>query len=400
MGRPHRGGPPAQPVLRRQRAGLYDLARPREGSLYAALNRHGAERAEWTDALKFLSWAREEGRGHGPFDFLSHMLSRLDTEGRSQRQRLITRLGEEAGDAAEALLAEALAAEAAGITDLERFAVRLERAEIEVKREMEAASGQVRVMTVHGAKGLEAPIVFLPDAATPPRPARGGLLRTEEGGFLFAPRSAEDSPASAAARERARAAGEAESLRLLYVAMTRARDRLIVAGRLGVRETEPHAESWYARLAHALDDPTIAPEVTELEDGDLALRRYGPGPRLRPGRRPGKRRAGRGPRLDPPIRPARSGPGRICQPLDVCGAPAWRGAVSPLAAVGTLGRFRRGELIHKLLQRLPDLPHAERTAHALRLPRPRARSLPRTAPRDGHGRPRRAGGSSLRSRLG
>ena len=345
--------------------GLYDLAQGRSLSLYAALTSRSGERSEWADAARFLSWAREEGRSHGPFDFIAHVLSRLDGEGRSQRQRLATRLGEEAEDAAEALLAEALNAEAAGITDLERFAVALERTTVEVKREMEAASGQVRVMTVHGAKGLEAPIVILPDAAAAPRAARGGLLMTEDGGFLYAPRTADDTPASEEARGLARWKGEAESLRLLYVALTRARDRLVICGRLAAGKAV-HPASWYARLAQAFDDPALSDAVREVQDGDLALRRYGPDPTWALSAEPVAAESSALPAWAQAFAPTEGPLADYASPSTF--AERRRGpAPSPLAAVGGLGRFRRGELIHKLLQRLPDLPVEDRGAAAAEL---------------------------------
>ena len=346
---------------------LFDLAQPRgKASLYSELNRRSGERPAWRDASAFLSWARNEGLSHGPFDFLSHVLTRLDGEGRSQRRRLVTRLGEEAQDAAEALLAEALSAESKGITDLERFALHLERSEIEVKREMEGAGDQVRVMTVHGAKGLEAPIVILPDAATPPRAAKGGLLPTEDGGWLFAPRSADDTEASAAARARALDKAEAESLRLLYVALTRARDRVIVCGRIAADKDAAHERSWYARLEQAFDDPALASDVREVDEPEFTLRRYGPDPETAPVVEAAPDETTPLPDWAAAFAPTESPLADYASPSTL--AERRRGpAPSPLAAVGGLGRFRRGDLIHKLLQRLPDLPAAVRADRAAML---------------------------------
>ena len=128
---------------------------------------------------------------------------------------------------------------------MKRLVAALERADIQVKRELDTETesgplevrrgGDVRVMTVHGAKGLEAPIVILPDTTSKPPPHRGALLKTEAGGFLFAPRKADDCEASAEARELAERRAAEEQLRLLYVALTRARDRVIVTGRLSAR---------------------------------------------------------------------------------------------------------------------------------------------------------------------
>src|SRR5262249_46377326 len=134
---------------------------------------------------------------------------------------------------------EALAAERRGVVELERFVDAMAGSEIEVKREQEdperqgsgrPGEGEVRVMTTHGAKGLEAPGVILPDTSTRATVQGTPLLKCADGGFLWAPRKAEDCPASAAARGERERAGDHESLRLLYVALTRARDRLIVGG--------------------------------------------------------------------------------------------------------------------------------------------------------------------------
>jgi ATP-dependent helicase/nuclease subunit A len=343
--------------------GLFDLAYGREGSLWAALGARAGERPEWGDALAFLMWAQEQARTRTPFSFLGRVLSYLDRQGRSVRQRILTRLGHEAEDALDELLAEALKAEARGLYDLERFAAALERSEIQVKRELEAGGGEVRVMTVHGAKGLEAPIVILPEAAgAPPKPV-GPLLRTRNGGFLFAPRKADDGAASAEARAFEAERQAEESLRLLYVALTRARDRVIIAGRLpgNAKDGAPDPGSWYARITAAFDRPEIADQSRMIGE----VRRFGADPPPAP--------AARGALKLPPLPDwARRAPPH--EPLSArYAAPSLLAEVergpspSPLARSRGLGRFRRGELIHKLLEVLPDLPAAARADGARRL---------------------------------
>ena len=141
----------------------------------------------------------------------------------------------------DAFLAQALCAERRGTRDLETFLAEMAQSELVIKREQETAeggedAGEVRVMTVHGAKGLEAPVVILPDTTTKASPQGTALLACDDGGFLWAPRSKEDSPASAEARQVRDQACAEESARLLYVALTRARDRLIVCGVKGKRD--------------------------------------------------------------------------------------------------------------------------------------------------------------------
>ena len=205
---------------------LYALAQPDRGSLWGALKARAGERPEWAAALAFFETARAESRSRPPFDFYARLLGRTDDEGRSMRARILTRLGREAEQALDAFLAEALAAESRGVRDLESFAAEMAQSEIEVKRQQDEGKGEVRVMTVHGAKGLEAPVVILPDTATRATAQGGPLLDAEGAGFLWSARKADDCEASDAARQARTDAGDRESLRLLYVALTRARRRL------------------------------------------------------------------------------------------------------------------------------------------------------------------------------
>ena len=155
----------------------------------------------------------------------------------------------------------------------------LAEADIEVKRELEAARGEVRVMTVHGAKGLEAPIVILPDTTAVAKPRLGGLLTTEDGGFLWAPRKAADCAESRAAREFATAKLARESLRLLYVALTRARDRLVVCGTLPVNRKCPDGGCWYELVEAAFDGERLGGQVRTLAaPGGGEFKRFGANP--------------------------------------------------------------------------------------------------------------------------
>ncbi len=340
---------------------LFALAHGRGGaSLWARLNARAPERPEWAAARDFLSWARAEAGTRPPFDLYSRVLSRLDADGRSMRLRLLTRFGREAEDAIEAFLGEALGLEKRRVHDLERFLDEMVRTDLEVKREAEDLGGEVRVMTVHGAKGLEAPIVILPDTTTRARAQGGPLLESQGGGFLWAPRKPEDCPASADARTAREQAADQESLRLLYVALTRARDRLVIAG---VKMAEQfYRGSWHEIAMRGLERAEIAAGTRVIEDDGEGMSRYGADP---------VPAAAIGARGEPitalPAWARRFAP---AEPLVVRYASpstfvdAEKGpAPSPLAERDGLGRFRRGILIHRLLQLLPDLA-ADRRAGA------------------------------------
>ncbi len=348
---------------------LFDLAHGRQGSLWSSLGRRSDERPAWGAAAAFLGWARGEAEGAAPFDFFSRALSRLDREGRSMRQRLLTRMGTEGEDALDAFLAQALVAEGRDIRDLESFIAAMSRSELEVKREQEDArgrakgegGGEVRVMTVHGAKGLEAPIVILPDTTTRATDRGGPLLEAEAGGFLWAPRKADDCAASAEARERRARAAEGESSRLLYVALTRARDRLIVCG----VESRPHLyeRSWYDYARRAFDDLPIRAFAME---GGAEGWRYGADPA--PAAAAGGEASGVAglPAWTRGLAPTEPALARYASPSTLS-EDSQGAAPSPLGAVGGLGRYRRGDLIHRLLQLLPDIAPDDREAAARRL---------------------------------
>jgi len=347
---------------------LFDLAYERQGSLWAVLSRRAGERAAWTQAKALFDWVLAEAALRPPFDFYGRVLSRLDAESRSMRARMLTRLGREAEDAIEAFLGQALSLEQSRIHDLERFLDAMAASELEIKREQEDTSGreggEVRVMTTHGAKGLEAPIVILPDTTTCARAMGGPLMPLEDGGFLWAPRKADDCPASTQARERREAAAAGESLRLFYVALTRARDRLVICG---VKTADSYFKnSWCDLAARAFERPQIAALTRPVAEAEMQILRFGADPAPAAATVATIAAAAPLPSWARALAPAPAATLRYASPSSL--AQTERGpSASPLAAREGLGRYRRGELIHRLLQLLPDLPAAERAQAALLL---------------------------------
>jgi ATP-dependent helicase/nuclease subunit A len=237
---------------------LYEVAYGRSGTLAEALA--AASPAKCREAADKLARWREDARALRPFDFLSRVLSR--DHGRAQ---ILARLGFEAADALDELLAHALAYEATETPSLAGFLVFLRRGGSQVKRDLEVESHAVRVMTVHGVKGLEAPIIVLADTASAPdskrhhpklMPLAGGPAQP----LVWA--AGEDSEAIARAREAIAQANEGEHRRLLYVALTRARDALIVVAAEN-RGQLPDG-CWYRLVRGALE--STAGDFAEIAD--------------------------------------------------------------------------------------------------------------------------------------
>ncbi|MDQ1155230.1 double-strand break repair helicase AddA [Brevundimonas sp. SORGH_AS_0993] len=354
---------------------LADKVERRGRSLWRTLKDRAHEQPAWAEARALME-ALIAARDRDPFAFFSTALNRIGADGRTGRARILDRLGREAEEAVDETLAQVLAAEERGGRDLETCLALLEQADVEVKREMEGARDEVRVMTVHGSKGLEAPIVILPDTTSRAKPQGPTLMPAAlpppwpDGaeGWLMCPSSAKaDCAASTEVRQARVARTDAESLRLLYVALTRARDRLVVMGR---KTRSPkagfEAGSWWDVIAGTFDRLADQGRVRDLEDG---RRRFGVDPQVRTAETAQAAADVALPDWARRVPPA-DGAARFAAPSRMEGqvripAPSPL-AVSP-AGGAALGRFRRGDLIHRLLERLPEIAPADRPDAARRL---------------------------------
>jgi ATP-dependent helicase/nuclease subunit A len=358
---------------------LLTLAAGRKSTLWKSLIDHAGGAPRYQAAADTLKRWRSRADFAPPFEFFASL---LDREG--GRARLLARLGAEAADAIDEFLNMALGYDDAEAPSLTGFLAFLREANREVKRDMEHGRDEVRVMTVHGAKGLEAPIVFLPDTCST---ASGGPINTlfdidglalPEGAdgkpFVWAVKGTSGHAAIGAAR-RARADRETEERnRLLYVAMTRARDRLYVAGFEG--KNGQTAGCWYelitAGLAGMLEDAEHAPgmlvrrrtvaQSAPAEARESAHKREAAG--IAPpawARMP----APREPTLSIPLAPSRLeayAPDSMGEPMPETRPRQLAEGEEPPAPAPSVqqgdNRFLRGTLTHALLQHLPTLPAA------------------------------------------
>lgn len=352
---------------------LLRLAPGRKGSLRAALQEAAASEPRYAAAeARLVDWAREAGRS-GPFRFFAGLLGPG-----GGRNLAIARLGAEAGDALDAFLNAALDHERRYGPSLAGFLQHVTGSAADVKRDLSASAGEVRVMTVHGSKGLEAKIVILADLGVEPgakrlpkilavSTARAGLVP------IWPPASAEDTQATAAAKATVVAQMVEEHHRLLYVAMTRAEDRLIVCG--AQAKGDPPAGSWYAMIAQGLAQSEAG--LATLGEGEDAILRFSVTP-PRPAEEEAQVQPAE-PVLPPPAwltkpAPREAEPAPPLKPSNALSAADGeeRPGDGPFLAEAAAA----GRLAHLLLQLLPDLPAERRTGAADALAQARGGALP------------------------
>lgn len=290
------------------------------------------------------------------------------------RRKLVSRLGKEVNDPLDELLNAAMAYAASHTPSLQGFLQWFDAGEGELKREADGGGGElVRVMTVHGSKGLQAPIVILADATGNPDSPTQRTVDLPDGDraipIPYLPKDARID-AVAALQEQTAQAERKEHWRLLYVGMTRAEEALFIGGALGKKDKGVvPASSWYALLEplvpDAVPDPiwderrehgSRAPAAAPHAQQALALPAALPGWATRP--------------VGPEPRPPR--------PLAPSSAGEDLGADPPLPPAAAIDAARRGVLIHKLLERLPDIAGPDRPDKARAWLDRHAADLPQT----------------------
>src|SRR5450755_3332753 len=255
---------------------LFKVAWQRKGSLRSALAARASADGRLRDALWRLEQCERRFASETPFAFYAWLLG-----GDGGRARMLRRLGHEANDALDEFLELALNYERKAPASLQGFMAWLRVADTEVKRDMEISRDEVRVMTVHGAKGLEAPVVFLVDTTTSPSDTQrlklihlpqGNAASHMPGVVVWAGKKADDPAGVGAARTAMLAETEDEYRRLLYVAMTRAANRLIVGGCMPGNMNTIRKFSWYDLIVKGLGNSGL--HLQEIETSSGVVKRY------------------------------------------------------------------------------------------------------------------------------
>ncbi len=338
---------------------LFDLAYGRKTSLWTQLQASESKAA--AHASRVLKRVLTRALRLAPYEFFARFLDDTDKSGISHWSRIYCRLSMESKDAVQSFLARALAHQRQGVPSLQDFTASFALDETELKRGLDNVQDQVRVMTVHGAKGLEAPIVILPDASDPPRKSdRKQPVQPYKSGFVFAGSATRGLKLADDIFEGQSILEGQEYLRRLYVALTRAETELVVCGY--ERGVSTKLITWYDDIKAALErlggaackspfgdglcfGARAQDEIVQLKPADeteyempLFLSQ------MAPVLRPSLRR----------VTPSHMVGGLEADPLDM----ALHAAPMRSPLMQTPDRYRRGILIHKLLEFLPNIDFA------------------------------------------
>ena len=351
---------------------LFKQAWQRKGTLRQALDHHAATDGKFRDTVGRLEKCERRFKTETPFALYAWLLG-----GDGGRKRILKRLGHEANDALDEFLELALGYERKAPASLQGFMAWLRAADLEVKRDMEISRDEVRVMTVHGAKGLEAPVVFLVDTTSSPSDTqrlklihlpRGNAAPDAADVVVWAGKKADDPAAVAAARAAMLGETEDEYRRLLYVAMTRAADRLIVGGCMPGNMNAVRKFSWYDLIVKGLGNSGL--HLQDIGTSDGVVKRYS---RLEDVTAPAGTAAA-APAMTAPTAlpawlrtsaPAESPADNLLRPSDPAEDENHR--VRTGESIQLRARaLQRGTLVHRLLQSLPDVATERRRDAALK----------------------------------
>jgi ATP-dependent helicase/nuclease subunit A len=294
-----------------------------------------------------------------PYQFLESILSDPFIQG---RRRMIERLGEEARDPLEELLSAALAFEVQATPSLQSFLDWFDRGNVDIKRDPAKAENAVRVMTVHGAKGLQAPVVVLADATSDPDYKRKTDMVWEVDGIalpLFRPKSNEMAGSLKISAETQDRKEAEEHWRLLYVAMTRAEEHLFIGGALKPKQQgkELSERCWHSRVERAL----LTLPAERNEEGALRFELLEKPGKSKPSEQAGERWSGAIPDWAAKLAVAESLPPRPLAPSRI---EAVDDVADPPPSEAMRKAALRGTRLHSLFERLPAVPPAERAEAA------------------------------------
>ncbi|MFK5998504.1 MAG: double-strand break repair helicase AddA [Rhodobacterales bacterium] len=329
------------PLLNIGEGELFTLAHRRTATLWQSFR---AQKTQFAPAAAILDDVLVKADWMRPYELIERILTR-----HKGRENLLDRLGEEAEDGINELLSQALHYEQVEAPTLTGFLNWFASGTVELKREMDAASGQIRVMTVHGAKGLEAPIVILPDTVGTSHRDRAEVVPLRKDLMAWKTSASEQNMEEKSVIAEKRNLALQEKLRLLYVAMTRAETWLVVCG-AGKPGNEP-ALNWYSLVEKGMENTGAV-----LESGVLALQNeYWADQMAKPETIAATVDVALPHWVTSPA-PTPKAKEKTLSPSDLGGAKA---LPSELDGFDEVAAMRRGSLIHLLLEHMPGTPKTD-----------------------------------------
>ena len=292
---------------------------------------------KFPDAAEKLKQLLSEADKITPYDFFSLILGPM-----GGRRAFLSRLGSEANEAINEFLNLVLHFERDNQPSLQKFVHFMQDRKIEIKRDMESNQNAVRIMTVHASKGLQGNIVFLPQTRYI-KPQRSPFLWLRGELPLWLPNQSLGSLLTDQLTESADKQAKAENKRLLYVAVTRARDRLYVCGFDG--GTKPKEDNWYDLIKHSVGKSPDSDNIIRLESDQkrpISLKDTVSKPETVP-----LPSWAFSPAPLEPVPP---------RPLSPSREPLTDTDISSPLSPGQALALERGKFIHALLQYLPSIP--------------------------------------------
>jgi ATP-dependent helicase/nuclease subunit A len=363
---------------------LEELALGREGSLWDALKEKAETSTKHKGIVDYLTERKEAAKARRPYDFYADVLMKpCPGDENSGLYGLYGRLGFEAEDAIVEFMNALERFEKMNTPALQGFISWMNAGESEIKREIDGDSSnpKIRIMTVHGAKGLEAPIVIMPDTTTVPAnnsKTRPKLLwpKGDRTVPLWVPRAENENKYFQAEREKIEKERDQEYRRLLYVAMTRAEDRLMI---FGYQNSKNRREDCWYELARKGMEENLGKSLSFEEGENGPIMRFTAPQTARPkddGVRPVKKRRKSGlpmwakqqaPDPVPPIKKFTPSmafyQAKSTANDNKANAPAPdskpKTAPSPLDGLQETRDQKIGNIVHQLLEFLPQIPQEQ-----------------------------------------
>jgi len=338
---------------------LFELAHDRAGNLWRELRAKADQRGDFGQALEILWGLLAKADTMPPYQFFAEFLAQ------GGRRQIVQRLGPEANDPIDELLGGALEFERTHPASLQGFLHWLDKTDTDIKRDLEDGCNEVRIMTIHGAKGLQAPIVILPDTCGLPQNSDPVLWDDDGKSVVLRPNKARADDRSLAMMAAADQKQMEEYNRLLYVALTRAEDRLVICG-WGTKNDRKDT-CWYDLIENGLK---TMPGVETLPGGVFRWSQaQTESPDMDQGGDVGGVESLPVPDwLMTSVAPAEPYPTWPMAPSRPDGEePTVISPLSQVTGAGTGSGLRRGVLIHRMLQLLADIPDDRRDEAAAKL---------------------------------